>query len=273
MTQRGTGSWSTVACLSFLVFIAYALFQFGVASRRFALSVAREDRLLSLHQQLTDQRDRARVNADQATRLMTVLCNVRDYLGSLNDERQLRNDDRLNAAHSLIQRMVEAVARDVKHEAGESHRCALWVEQEAYLLPLYVSSGFPPHYLKSGRRLSAARSLAAKALRHGKSMKWDDVSEDDEWEPEREGPQRHRALMCVVPKASEALSWVLTVDALYPMADEDLRIAEVYGRVIEGSLVDMMEGVTAAGGDSQRAQAVAAAAVASEVTPCREGGA
>ncbi|WP_342626548.1 GAF domain-containing protein [Brevibacillus massiliensis] len=141
----------------------------------------------------------------------------------------------LAEVHNLFQRLVEALASDVKYRPGERHRCGLWIESGGELILLHASAGFPDHYLRN-RRLDIERSIAGKSFRRGQTIVLDNVRENDDWEPNPESSSPYLALICI-----PIGRWgVLTVDALHPMKEHVKMICELYGCMIEGAMEEYM---------------------------------
>lgn len=217
---------AAVIMLAILAIIGYWVFK---GAKQYAESINKENRLISLQQQLSDQKDITSSYKNTSSQLASVVQNARLFINSLNE---FRDSTQVEVAYFLIQRIVEALASDIKSNGGERHRCGIWFENvdEGVLYLAHASAGFPHSYI-GNRTLGMHESIAGRAYRKKRTIKIDDVQSDSDWNPS-DTPSSYRALICV-PVAS----WgVLTIDAKEPMDENAVLIGELYASIIEGIL-------------------------------------
>jgi putative methionine-R-sulfoxide reductase with GAF domain len=219
---------ASVIMLVILIILGYWIF---LGAKRYADAVGKENTLISLQQQLSDQKEITALYRNTSSQLASVVQNARIFINSLNEYRN-DSDARLDKAHFLIQRIVEALASDIKSNGGERHRCGLWFENidEGVLYLANGSAGFPDSYI-GNRTLGIHESIAGRAYRKKQTIKIDNVENDSDWSPS-DTPSSYKALICV-----PVGSWgVLTIDAKEPMDENAVLIGELYASIIEGIL-------------------------------------
>jgi hypothetical protein len=230
-----------VAALILLLIMIAVLWWVSIGAKRFSESMGRENRLITLQDEMIKEKKENQDNADTALQVSRALENARMYINSLNNLRMSADPTTAELrSKQLIQRIVESLASDVKFRPGERHRCGLWLEiEEANKLTLlFGSTGFPDNYVNQ-RILDINQSIAGKAYRKKQTVKRDIVSEDDDWERNPHSSSDYTALICIPIKA-----WgVLTIDALEPMKHEALLIGELYATIIEGALEEYIMSV------------------------------
>lgn len=232
----------TIAGILILVGMVVSIVWLMVGAKRVAQAMGREDNVLRLTEQLSQEREHSRHHGELASQAVTALNNIRAHINSLNKLRESQP----TYIFELLQRVVEATAADVKHRSGERHRCGLWMERDGELHLLVASAGFPAHYV-GHRILNVHQSVAGRAYRRAQAIKLDDVCKDADWEANSESPSRYMALICL-PVLDNGRPWaVLTIDALGPMTDEDLSIGELYASLIEVIGGEMARNLAAAG--------------------------
>ncbi|WJQ07672.1 hypothetical protein QT235_03180 [Geobacillus stearothermophilus] len=227
---------SSLILLAILIIIGGWAF---IGAKRLADSVNKENKLISLQKQVSDQKDMINTYENTASQLATVVQNARLFINSLNELRNTTNPQ-AEEANFLIQRIIEALASDIKSNGRERHRCGLWFEdvKSGVLYLAHASAGFPHSYI-GNRTLGIHESIAGRAYRKKRTIKIDNVESDSDWSPS-ETPSSYKSLICVPVN-----SWgVLTIDAKEPMDDNAVLIGELYASIIEG-ILDEVSRITA----------------------------
>lgn len=203
-----------------------------IAVKRYADAVGRENQVISLQEKVESYKEIAGKHNNSSAQLQTVLLNARSYINSLNKARaQTINQD----YSSFLQRIVEAIASDVKSQGGERHRCGLWLDapDQGKLKLIHGSAGFPEHYLNN-KTLDVNDSIAGRAFRKNQVLKIDNVSEDSDWNA-TDSSNTYNALICI-----PVGNWgVITIDARKPMDENAQLIGELYGSIIEGTMEEI----------------------------------
>lgn len=232
LVERLPGWFFGALAFVLLIVLLVVLLYLVVGAKRVAESVGLGKELYVLSQQLCEAKEASRVDRAIAEQLSTTLKNVGLYMRRLS---QLQPNMNWPAVSTYIQGALDALTQDIKHQPGERHRCAFWLEHNDCLLFMVGSAGFPHSYSNGGRRLDIHRSIAGRALRLGKTINRANVREDEDWEPNPESDSPYTAIIAVplydVMKAKPF--GVLTVDALNPMGEREQRISEAYAALIE----------------------------------------
>jgi hypothetical protein len=212
----------------------------SIGAKRFADSMGKENRLISLQEEMIKEKEENKINSDIASLLKTVIENTESHIHHLN---RIKNQVESYSAQALeyrqlIQQLINSLSNDIKFNPGERHRCGLWVEDEdtgnKSLILVVGSTGFPPDYILN-RVLNIDRSIAGNCFRKKQVIKRDNVLVDEDWEKNRHSNSNYTALICV-PISDMG---VLTIDALKPMKEEILCIAQIYARIIEIALSEL----------------------------------
>ncbi|RKD21111.1 hypothetical protein BEP19_15670 [Ammoniphilus oxalaticus] len=227
------------AALVIIAAVIIMLFWFILAARKFSETMGNENRVIQLQDDLIIERKQSQINEDISSQAVTTLQNMKNYISALNDIRFSFTYEDPNIytykVTSLIQRLIDGLAADVKLSPGERHRCGVWLENNGILKLRYASSGFPENYI-GVRELSIEHSLAGKSFRRKQTVKYTDVTEEEDWEKNPASSSDYTALICI-PMAG----WgVLTIDALKPMRDEVSIIGELYGALIESAVIEFL---------------------------------
>jgi type II secretory pathway pseudopilin PulG len=209
-----------------------------LGAKRFADGIRKENRLLSLHDELNTQRQQNGKNEGVASQLLTSVENADVLLKSMIDLRvnqYLSSTEYLQhiqqQGRALIQRAVDALASDIKFRPGERHRCGYWAAQEGQLRIEVASAGFPDYYIGE-RLLEIDNSIAGRSFRKREVIKVDSVGEDVDWQRNSKSSSPYKAIICI-----PVVPWgVLTIDALNPMNEEVKSIGQLYARIIEGAI-------------------------------------
>jgi hypothetical protein len=245
-------SLSAVLFLAVLIiFFSMTLFGASRITRAMHSIMSRDRRIEQLHDRLHEAIRRAEQHDNAASQLATACGNLSPLLHQLNVLRsQMNLMARMNEIESLVQRCLDTLSSDIKVSAGGRHRCALWVQQEEELLLVFASSGFPKTH-PGNRRLHIHRSIAGRCLRKRQLIHVDDVTEDDDWEPNYESKTPYRSLICI-PVSTWA---VLTVDGIHPMSHEVELLCELYGVLFEGILQEQVATVQRLAGENLNGEA------------------
>lgn len=232
--------------LSAILFLAVLIIFFGMTlfgasriTRAMHSIMSRDRRIEQLHDRLHEAIRRAEWQSNIASQLATACGNLGPLLHQLNALRSHPNPmTRLSEIESLVQRCLDTLSSDIKVSAGGRHRCALWVQQEEELLLVFASSGFPKTH-PGNRRLHIHRSIAGRCLRKRQLIHVDDVTEDDDWEPNHDSRSLYSSLICV-----PVSTWmVLTVDGVEPMSSEVEMLCELYGVLFEGIFLEQVNAI------------------------------
>jgi hypothetical protein len=216
--------------LVLIIFFGMTLFGASRITRSMNSIMSRDRRIEHLNDRLHEAVQRAERQDNVASQLATACGNLSPLLHQLNGLRSHLNlMTRMSEIESLAQRCLDTLSSDIKVSAGGRHRCALWVQQDETLLLVFASSGFPKTHPGS-RKLHIHRSIAGRCLRKRQLIHVDDVTEDDDWEPNHDSKSPYRSLVCV-----PVSTWVvLTVDGIQPMSREVELLCELYGVLFEG---------------------------------------
>jgi len=223
----------TLSSLIFLALLIGISIMVWIAVKRYADAIGRENRVIELQDKLANQKEEVMNQGNSTSQLQTVLMNARHYVNSLNDMRESTNTPNYP---QFIQRIVEAIASDVKSHGGERHRCGLWLETDntGKLILLYGSSGFPEHYIQH-RTLDIHDSIAGRSFRKKQVIKVDNVLEDSDWSPSETSNTTYKALVCI----PLGVWGVITIDAREPLDENAQLIGELYGSILEGIMEDL----------------------------------
>lgn len=196
-----------------------------------------DDHTKELQGSVDKLRDELKDKNKSAEQMSTALFNIKPLIETLNNIRSLDNpEQRMSEAQNLIQRALDSLAADIKTESGGKHRCGLWITNNQSLRLVFASAYFPKNY-KGSRELHLDRSLAGKCFRRQQTIKWDDVTTDSDWTPNPDTRSVYKSLICI-PSGN----WgVLTVDGINKMSEESLYIAETYGSVIDGAIIENLK--------------------------------
>lgn len=150
-----------------------------------------------------------------------------NLLGKIQDP-----EERMIESVSLMRRTIYALASDIKFHSGDHHRCCLWMldQDNKTLIPLFYSAGFPNDYAFS-RVLDKDRSIAGRALRTARTQNVPDVCEDLDWTKNDDSRSNYKSLIAIPIQTS-----VLTIDGSEPMSEDSRHIAELYSKIIAGTL-------------------------------------
>lgn len=203
--------------------------------KRFADGMNKENRMINIQSELIAEKENSKRNSGIASQLITAAENAEAFLRNLN-EISASADYEANArdARFLIQRIVDALASDIKYRPGERHRCGVWAyDYERECLELMVaSSGFPNYYIGE-RQLDIHRSVAGRSFRKKQVELIPNVNDDLDWEKNNQSNSAYTAMICIPINDLG----VFTIDSIYPMSEEVARIGQLYARIIEGAFL------------------------------------
>lgn len=202
---------------------------------KFSQAMGKENTIISLKESVNSLEKQLAFTAVKASQLQTVTMNARSYIISMNS--MIGNSD--GTYFHLIQRIVEAIASDIKSSGIERHRCGFWLyekgnEGDEYLELYNGSSGFPHSYINI-RTLDLNDSIAGRAYRKKQTINLSDVTSDADWSSVVSSGT-YGALICI-PVAEFG---VLTIDAKEPMDESIQSIGELYASIIEGLFSEMI---------------------------------
>lgn len=224
-----TPSWFfIIASIIILLGLASAAWWIVMGARRFAKSLGKESKLIELQKENYQLKSETEYHENVSSKLETVIENSRLFINSINDSRGEQLD-----FSSVIQRIIESLAADVKTKPGEKHRCGFWLpsDNEQSLVLVQGSSGFPDHYI-GNRILEFNDSIAGRAFRKKELINCDDVNQDADYSSSN---SNYKSLICVPINDFG----VLTVDGLTPFDKNVESIAELYGSIIESVLIEV----------------------------------
>lgn len=214
-----------------------------IAVKRYAEAVGRENKVIQLQEDLAIQKESANIQRNATSQLQSVIMNARSYVNSLNRTRHQTDTPDFS---SFVQRIIEAIASDVKAHGGERHRCGLWLENRdsGVLKLIHGSAGFPEHYLNN-KELDINDSIAGRSFRKKQVVKVDNVEEDSDWSAS-DSSNSYSALICI-----PIGEWgVITIDARSPMNENAQLIGELYGSIVEGIFDELFYQLSLSGENS-----------------------
>ncbi|WP_141432397.1 hypothetical protein [Bacillus sp. 03113] len=220
---------SSILLLILLISISIPIW---IAVKRYADSAGKENRIITLQEDIATHKKISEVNINSTSQLQNVLMNTRSFFNAFN---QLKYKDEI-FYDQLIQRIVEAIAADIKSQGGERHRCGIWIEvpEQGQLKLTTGSSGFPEQYI-GNRVLDINNSIAGRSFRKKQIIKVDNVVEDTDWSSQ-DSTNSYSALICI-PLGN----WgVVTIDAKNPLNENAQLIGELYCSIIEGIMEELL---------------------------------
>lgn len=206
-----------------------------IAVRRYSVAIGRENRLLTLADQVADLKTNASDYKTKALQFQTVTMNARSFINSLNT----MVEEKKGNPTSLVQRIVEAIASDIKASGSERHRCGFWlydVDRDSLTL-VNGSAGFPDTYINK-RTLDLNDSIAGRSFRKRQTLNLPDVTNDGDWS-RVDSSGTYKALICIPIEEFG----VLTIDAREPMDESIQIIGELYASIIEGVFYEMIRDI------------------------------
>ncbi|ALS73739.1 hypothetical protein AUC31_00090 [Planococcus rifietoensis] len=226
---------NTISIILIILVIGITVFVWqGV--QRYSQAMGRENRLISLQERVAELENDARIYKSKSLQLQNVTINTRSFINSLN--KLIGNEQR--DYYSLIQRIVEAVASDIKGSGSERHRCGYW-NYNTNIKKLVLSNGsagFPESYIGE-RELGIDESIAGRAFRKQQTLNLSDVTIDGDWSAS-DSAGTYKALICI-PIDSFG---VLTIDAREPMDESVQNIGELYASIIEGAFYELIRDIS-----------------------------
>lgn len=200
-----------------------------VGAKRFADAAGKENALIKCRDDLERVRESLRNAEASKSQSITALENISRLLYDLFTYLVVSNQA---GVFNLLQRLVEGVAADVKHNPGEFHRCGFWIARGDDLTLVFASAGFPPSYV-STRKLNIHRSVAGRAFRKNETVVYNDrsVRDDPDWSPNPDSTYRYEGLICIpVREKGMVFEGVLTVDAKRTggFSEEGVGICQAY---------------------------------------------
>lgn len=235
-----------ISAIFFLILLAAVIWWLGLGAKRLSDTMGRENRIITLQEELYRQRDAANIYASIAAQVSAALAGAQAHVTNLN---RLRCQEQVvnNSPGEIIRQILETLALDIKHRSGERHRCGLWTETDGVLVLTHASSGFPPHYIGE-RRLTVSRSAAGQVYRFDQTRKWDDVRSQAEWEENPSSNSPFKALIGIPVHQQMEVIGVVTIDGIEPMTDQDQAIGELYTALIENAAYELTKaGIMEAG--------------------------
>lgn len=229
--------WAFVASsVIFLILLGIITYFISLATKKYADAVGQENRIITLQEENKNIFLENQVYSSSTAQLQTVLMNSRTFVNSLNRLSTTENPP----YDSLIQRVIEGLASDVKANGGERHRCGFWIElqDKGVLSLLNGSAGFSESYIDK-RTLDINNSIAGRCFRKKQSINLPDVTIDTDWSS-ADSSGSYKALICI----PVGLWGVITIDAKKPMEENALLIGEFYSSIIEGIFDDFMSRIT-----------------------------
>ncbi len=151
-----------------------------------------------------------------------------------------KNYEIRDQAEELMRLILEKLAAELKFDAGESHRCAIWTASDSKtLISVIASSGFSDYYRRK-RSLGIDTSVAGRCYRTKATIYLTDVQDDRDFRHHPGTPHKYKSLICVPLVFGEDCLGVVTVDGQEESAfiQEDVEIIEAYSEII--AMVIMM---------------------------------
>lgn len=180
--------------------------------------------------------------------------NIIPFTNNLNNIRLLENPiEILNESSEALQKMIDTLAADIKTSPGEQHRCAIWSKNDANLLLIVASLGFPRDY--AGRRiLELNRSTAGRCFRKKELINCSDVKSDEDWVQLPNARSKYSSLICI-----PIGTWgVLTIDGMKPLDENYVLIGELYASIIDGFMLEYYKAAESMPFDTQTTDGVTA---------------
>lgn len=227
----------TLSSIIFVILILLIAFTIYNTVKRYSDAIGREDKVSNLHEELANHKDQSRIQKERAQQMFSVILHTRSFLSAIFSESDSYEKD----YHTILQKIVEGLASDIKSSGLERHRCGVWLSgkddntSEEYLELFMGSSGFPEHYMHN-RRLGINNSIAGRSYRKKESLNIPDVNKDSDWDkPEKSS--KYKALICIpLDKIG-----VLTIDAQEEMNNETFGVIELYSSLIEAVFYKIFE--------------------------------
>ncbi|MGQ8924017.1 hypothetical protein ACUUYQ_19595 [Bacillus halotolerans] len=232
---KNTPSWAINICGGVIVAITLAIGVYVVlATKRYAENAHKEDKLIGLLEEKNElSQQNHHINAINE-QLLVVIENTKDLVVLSNTivEKGISDDE--FSIEPLIQKVVEALASDIKAVVGEKHRVGFWMnindEEENEIVLTHGSSGFPHSYILH-KTLDINHSIAGRSLRKNEVIKVDNVMDDPDWIVS-DTPSNYTALICIPID-----NWgVVTIDAKEKMGNNTLNIGKLYCAILHNIL-------------------------------------
>lgn len=150
-------------------------------------------------------------------------------------------------SQELLRSITERVANDIKYNAGEIHRCAIWFNLDDLNLAIAAaSSGFPEHY-RFQKSLDIDRSIAGRVYRTKTTINSGNVRNDRDYVPNPSSTSRYYSMICAPLVFGNFCFGVITVDGKEENAflDEDVETIETYAEIV--SMLQLMTVVSTDG--------------------------
>jgi hypothetical protein len=238
-----------VATVIILILLTGVSVMMWIAVQRYMEAIGRENRIITLQDEVSKQKESAASSINSASQLQNVLMNARSFINTLNNNRTNPEEPDYIAFN---QRIVEAIASDIKSYGGERHRCGLWIEdtQKGVLTLIHGSSGFPDHYINH-RQLDINNSIAGRAFRKKQFLRINNVMEDSDWSSS-ESSLPYTAMICI-----PVGEWgIVTIDARKPLDENAQLIGELYTSILQGAMEDFLFSLSTKQKDEYRERVV-----------------
>ncbi|WP_166639329.1 GAF domain-containing protein [Aureibacillus halotolerans] len=229
-----------ITSIFMVALVALLVWWAGIGAKRFADALGRENRLISIQEELLDMQKQATQAEATTQQLRTTVDHMSSHLKNLQQLRLSEYDsieDVETTAHALLQRIVESLAADIKFKAGDAHRCGLWLSDiDARRLVLFKGShGFPTASIQS-RTLDIDKSVAGLSFRRGEPLLDNNVKHHSDWAVNPHSSSKYKTMVSI-----PMTHWgVLTIDGRHDMTEDTIRIGEVYASVMDVILSEYM---------------------------------
>lgn len=225
----------TLTSLVLLILICMIASTIHKTVKRYSDAIGREDKVSNLHEELAILKDESRIHKENSQQMLSVIIHTKTFFNAIYSKSDVKEKDHF----AILQRIVEALASDIKSSGLERHRCGFWiienedVPSESYLKLIIGSSGFPDDYINN-RCLDINNSIAGRSYRKQESINIPDVKNDSDWE-KSEKTSKYKALICIPINGIG----VLTIDAQDEMSDYLFEISQLYGSLMEATFYQM----------------------------------
>ncbi len=143
-------------------------------------------------------------------------------------------------AEELLRSILEKLAAELKFDAGESHRCAIWTTLDSTtLISSIASSGFSDYYRRR-RELGIDKSIAGRCYRTKGTIYLPNIQDDRDFRHRPGLTHKYKSLICVPLVFGDDCLGVVTVDGKEENSffQEDIEIVQAYSEII--AMVIMM---------------------------------
>ncbi|PWA06991.1 hypothetical protein DCC39_17135 [Pueribacillus theae] len=119
------GWFFIIAAIIILIGLTFITAFISLGFKRYSEALGKENNLIKLKDQVYQLKSKKEHHENVSSKLLTVIENSRLFINSINDNRGNHLD-----FSSVIQRIIESLAADVKTKPGEKHRSGFWLPDD-----------------------------------------------------------------------------------------------------------------------------------------------